>query len=332
MRGRLVLLSASVILLAVCAGALSLLRRDAAEKKNQAAKQAQAAPIPKEITLAGKLEAQHVIPVGAQVNGEIESFGAEPGQDVYEGQLLARISNRALEGARVNAYEAERNAQLKVESIQSKIIAARLEASRARAEASRSRDQFDRAQRIYQRQQVLHGAGATPQLTYEKAQREFESADGEYRSLDELARQAEDRVNGLTQELQAAKKTLDDKSKELEDVAGNLAAGEVHSPVTGIVIARNGEVGKQISPEEGKDLFQIAVDPGQLRLVLDPEPPVLKRIHAGQAALVIAADLTTEGMPGAVKEIQGNQAIVEFISSNSALRPGMTAQARINLE
>ena len=116
MRGRWILLSASVILLAVCAGALSLLRRDAEEKKNQSAKQTQAAPIPKETTLAGKVEAQHVVPVGVQVNGEIESFGAEPGQDVYEGQVLARISNQALEGARVNAYEAERNAQLKVES------------------------------------------------------------------------------------------------------------------------------------------------------------------------------------------------------------------------
>jgi hypothetical protein len=47
---------------------------------------------------------------------------------------------------------------------------------------------------------------------------------------------------------------------------------------------------------------------------------------------VIAADLTMEGMPGSVKEIKGNQAIVEFTSSNPALKPGMTAQARINLE
>lgn len=326
------LLPVSVILLTVCAGALALRYRDSAVGKNEPAKQAKTATPPNEISLTGKVEAQHIVPVGVPVNGDIESFGAEPGQDVYEGQLLARVSNQSLESARINAYEAERNAQLKVESIGSRIIAARLEASRARADASRSRDQFDRAQRLYQRQQVLHGAGATPRLAYEKAQREFESSEGEYRSLDELARQAEDRVAELTQELQGAKKILDDKSKELEDIAGNLAAGEVHSPVNGIVITRKGEVGKPISPEESKELFQIAVDPGQLRLVLDPEPTLRLRLHPGQPALVVAPELTSEGMTGAVKEIQGNRAIVEFTSSNPALRPGMTAQARIKLQ
>src|SRR5207237_10855597 len=118
--------------------------------------------------LRGKDQALTEVRVGAS-SGTIDSFFVDLGQDVSEGQLLAHISNQGLESAREEAVRIQQNAQEKVNAIESRIVAARLEASRSRADANRSRDQFERADKAYQRQQPLHRERATPWLAYEKS-------------------------------------------------------------------------------------------------------------------------------------------------------------------
>jgi HlyD family secretion protein len=58
---------------------------------------------------------------------------------------------------------------------------------------------------------------------------------------------------------------------------------------------------------------------------------MLKRLQPGQPALVIVADLGGEGIPAAVKSIEGNTVTVAFTSPNPVVKPGMTAQVRIKL-
>jgi multidrug resistance efflux pump len=330
MRGKWLLISGAVILAAVALGALSLLRRDAPRTETAVAS-VRPEPPATEISLPGTIRAQHVISVGVSVTGVIESFSVDVGQDVAEGQILARVASGGLETTREAAARAMEIAQTKVEQLDGRAIQARLEASRSRAEANRSRDEYERAKKAYQRQQVLQSAGATPRLVYERAQHDLETAQTEFEALDEVARQAGDRVTTLAQELQAARKSVDEKRQETDEATSSLAAAEVRSPATGIVVGRRGEAGQEIGPEEARELLQVAVDPSLLQVVVDPEPPVLARIHPGQPALVIIADVPG-GLTGTVKEIKGNQAIVEFISPNPAVKPGMTAQAKIKLE
>jgi HlyD family secretion protein len=328
MRGKWVLLSGTIILAAVAVGALSLMRREPAQVATPVVTHSE--PPAGEVSLQGTIQAQHVVPVGVAVAGEIESFELDVGQEVAEGQLLARIASRGLETMRELAARAVDNAQSKIDSMEGRILQARLEASRSRAEANRSRDQYERADKAAQRQRLLHGQGATPRLVYEKAQREFETAQNEFRGLDEIARQAEERVGTMTQEVQMAKTSLADKRRELDDAAASLAAAEVRSPVSGLMVGRRGQPGQSIGPEEASALVQIAVDLASLEVVLDPEPPVLARIRAGEPAVVFVADVQ-EGLSGTVKEIKGSQAIVEFVSPNPAVKPGMTAQVKIRL-
>ena len=331
MRGKWILVAGTAVLAAVAAGALSFLRQETPANESAAASQSPGAPSSNEVSLSGKIQAQHVATVRAQVNGEIESFLVDTGEQVYEGQLLARISNTALESALQLATEAVQRAQERVQKADSAIIAARLEASRARADATRARSEYDRTERLARRQEMLHREGATPRLAWEKSQREFETAQTEYRSLDELARQAEERVSQLIAEQQAARSQLEEKRADLEEASGDVQAAEVHAPVSGLVVARKGEVGERLGgDEESKVLFQIAGDLSALEVVLEPEPAVLQRISPGMPALVFVADLQ-EGLAGVVAEVRENQAIVEFKSPNPVVKPGMTAQVRINL-
>ncbi len=287
-------------------------------------------PLPDEISLSGTLRAREVVPVAAPVEGLLEQFLVETGQEVFEGQLLARIRNGGLEQAhQVAAADVER-LEARVRALESGFLNARLEASRARAEASRARAEFERAEKTFLRQQLLLNEGATPKLVFEKSRKEFDLARLESESLEELARQAENRVATLQKELETSRKLLEKHNQALEEAKQNLAAAEVHSPVNGIVLARNKQPGDPVGPEV-QDLFQIAADLSVLEVEVEPDPPVLERLQPGQPALVDVVEGPPGGMLGQIKEIANDKVLVEFPNPSAAVKPGLAAQVRFKL-
>ena len=92
-------LSVAAVLAGVGGGALSLRYRHPAAPQ----------PVPisgaavvanHEITLQGKIRPQHITSVSAPVNGLVETLLADVGQEVYAGQVLARVGAQGLESAR----------------------------------------------------------------------------------------------------------------------------------------------------------------------------------------------------------------------------------------
>jgi macrolide-specific efflux system membrane fusion protein len=327
MKGKGLLISGIAILALIAIGALSLL---IPERKQPDTASAQVQPTITEITAAAQLQAPTVINVPVPTTGKIEAFHAEPGEEVYEGQLLAEVRSGGIEDAQeVGTADLER-AQERVNSIESAIAAGRLEASRAAADASRVRADLDRASRFYQRQKMLLDEGATPKLTFEKAERDFKSVETESKNLDQLAKQAEERVDSLQRELDAAQKLLRDKADNLEALKESLAAGQVTSPVSGIIVGRRGELGEQVNPTV-TNLFQIATDLSVMEAVAEPSAVDLAQIKPGQEAYVALAESPDELLPGVVKKVEQGKVTVEFKNPNPAIKPGLTAQVRIKL-
>jgi multidrug resistance efflux pump len=269
--------------------------------------------------------------VGAQINGVIEAFLVDVGQDVYPGQVLARIGSQGLESSREAAASAVDHAQEQVNRVEAAVAGARLEQSRADAEAQRARFAMERAETAFSRQQLLVSQGATPRLVYEKAQREYDAAKIEFEMMDKAARATAERVQSVLQEVASAQKILAGENQRLQESQAAFEAADVHSPVDGLLVGRNGEVGKS-AQEFGDNLFQIATDMYALEVALEPEPPILKRIRPGQPALVLVPDLQSTGITGDVKEIKGTQVLVEFNSTIPAIRPGMVADVRLRLD
>lgn len=331
MRGKWLLFSGAAVLVAIAAGALSLLRRGPAPEARVVAPALSPPPFAgSEISLPGKIRAQKMVPVAVSIDGIVEFLSGEVGQEVYEGQLLAQIKNTGLEAAQQVATADAERAQTRLNTLEGNLIAARLEASRAHAEASRSQTDFERAEKVYARQQMLFNEGATPRVVFEKAQKEFELVQAEFRGLAAVARVADDRAASLQKEIDNARRVLAEKDQELETAQQNLAACEIHSPVDGIVVSRGKQSGDEVN-QDLKDLFQIAVELSSLEVVVEPEPPVLERIRPGQEAVIQVAEIPGEGLPGKVREIKSGQVVVEFVSPSPAVRPGLTAQVRIKL-
>jgi multidrug efflux pump subunit AcrA (membrane-fusion protein) len=286
----------------------------------------QTAPVaPKEVALQGRVEAVHTIPVGVRIAGEIDSFSADVGEDVYEGQILARISNQGLETGRDSAQRIVQNAEAKLSTLETTISAARLEAVRAHDDALRAREESTRAAKSYERQKMLHAAGATPRNTYEKSGTDFEAARSDADGTADLARRADEHIDALTKEYELTKKTLEDKRKELEEVQAALAATEVHAPAGGVVVARQGDIGKTITQQEAAALFRIATDISALEAIFTPEA----FMKVGDRVGITFNDIPGDALPAKIREMKNGEARAEFTSANPAIRPGMSCSVHI---
>ena len=113
--------------------------------------------------------------MGATVEGNIEAFLADVGDEVFQGQVLARIGAAGLESDREAAADAVEYAQDQVGKAEAGVNSARLEASRADADEPALAHAAGSGRQVYDRQKTLHTAGATPQV-FEKAQRDYEAA------------------------------------------------------------------------------------------------------------------------------------------------------------
>jgi len=331
-RGTWLLFAGVTILVAVAAGAIALWRQNSAKAapKQQVTTSAPAPFNGPEISLTGKIQAQKVVNVASPIDGAVESFAAEVGDDVYEGQLIARIKNVKIDLAAEGAGTELEQAQSRVQESEGAIIAARLEASRARADASRSRSEFDRADKAFQRQRLLFREGATPRLTFEKAETEYNSLKEESTAKDAVARQIEERVSSLNRDLDTFKRMLAQKTETAEDAKADLAAGDVHAPADGVVIARRGQPGEEVT-RQMVDLFRIATALSAMEIVVEPPPPALLRIKAGQAAVIRVAEMPDEPINGTVREVVGTSVIIDFTSPTPLIKPGLSAQVIIKL-
>jgi multidrug resistance efflux pump len=292
---------------------------------------AQQPPQIEEISLPASIKAAVVVAVPVPIEGKIELFQVEVGDEVYEGQMLAHIRSESLDAFRERAEADYIKAEDRVHSLESAVSSARLEASRASADASRVRNDYERASRAYQRQKMLLAEGATPRLTFEKAEKEFQALEAESKNLDSVATVAEERISNTQRDLDAARKLLENKTEDLDTAKERIGSGDVLSPVTGIVIGRRGQAGDDVHPSM-TDLFQIASDLSVMDAVADVSPAQLDRLKAGQPATVLIAEMGGEILQGKVAKIEDGKVIVEFPSPNPMIKPGLTAQIRINLK
>lgn len=318
------------VLLAAAGGAYTVWKRSAV-KPAPVVVQQQQLPAGAELSLQGKIEAREVISVQAPSDGTIEEYIVSVGEEVFEGQMLARIHNPALESRREVAKQDADKTQERVNVMESQLLAARLEASRSRAETSRLKEDYDRTERNFQRQGMLNREGATPRLVFERAKKEFETTKLEYDAASGRAKVAESRVAELLKDIEVTKKILEEKNDALEDADLKLQATQIHAPVDGIVISRKGEAGAEVRLGED-DIFRIGTDLGLLQMVVEADPTALARVRPGMPALIILAENAGEPLIAEVARIENGKIYVPFGSPDPSIKPGLTAQVRLKLD
>jgi HlyD family secretion protein len=259
------------------------------------------------VSATGTLEPEEVVDIGAQVAGQIESFGKDRdgktidyGSQVDAGSLLAHI-DESLYAADVAAADAQlKRANADLMQMQAKLLA---------------------AEQNWNRAQKLGPSDALSKSSYESYKAEFDVAKANVVVADAAIVQA-----------QAA----------LTRAQRNLDYCTIKSPVSGVVIDRRVNIGQTVvSSLNAPSLFLLAKDLNHMQVWVAVNEADVAKIHPGQAAAFSVDSYPGETFKGTVRKIRLNatmtQNIVTYIvevstdNSNGRLLPYLTANVHFEV-
>lgn len=253
------------------------------------------------VTATGTVEPTNKVELSSELSGTMGEVLVDYNDEVVAGQVLARLKTDQLEAA--------------VE-LEAATLAAR-QAAVHEAEATAAEREA-----ILKRAEELLAKNFTSTETFETAKAASE------RSAAALA---------------ATKANLDIASANLRIANSNLDKASIRSPINGVVLSRNVEPGQIVASSlSAPVLFTLAEDLTEMELQVDIDEADVGQISGGETAVFTVeafgdrkfdARITQLRLsPETVEGVVTYKAILSVDNSDRALRPGMTATARITVE
>jgi HlyD family secretion protein len=252
----------------------------------------------REVRATGHVEAVTTVQVGAEISGRISTVEVDYNDHVKIGQIMARFDRESLV-----AQQAQALASL----------------TAARASLEQAKTDRDHSARELARISTLHQSGT---LT-----------DADLDNADSAARLAQQRVAAADASL-AAQQAAFSVSRT------NLQHSIIYAPIDGIVITRNVDPGQTVaSVFQTPVLFTVAADLRKMRVIAAIDEADIGEVAVHQrASFTVNAypDRTFEGIvtevrnsPVIVQDVVTYGAVIEVENADFALKPGMTASARV---
>lgn len=262
------------------------------------------------VVASGTMEPLVRVPVISEVSGIISHVHVEAGDRVKRGQPLFELDRERLE-ARV----AERRAELQLREAQARYDLV----GRAEADLEQARREHARVERLKERD-VL-------------AQQALESSQHDLR-LAQIA------LNDSHAETAARAASVAQARESLRQAERDLENAIVRAPIEGIVIEREGEVGRAVADVTAMGGTTIAViaDDRRIRLVAEIDENDIAGVRPGQHADVTIDAFPGERFAGSVRKVSAAGVQTGSISNfeveiqldpDERLRVGMSADARV---
>lgn len=264
------------------------------------------------INATGTLEPDDVVDVGAQIAGEIQSFGPDPrdpsrpisyGSPVEQGTVLARLDD-ALYRARVDQAQAS-------------LDKAKADVEQAEAKRRQAERELERVRKLQNR-----GNGMVSAQEYDNALAADESA-----------------VAGLS----VARSAVKVAQANLEEAKINLGYTTIRSPVKGVILDRRVNIGQTVVASlNAPSLFLIAKDLGHMEIWASVNETDIGSIHEGQSVTFTVASFPHEQFPGKVAQIRLNASMTQSVvtytvvvnvdNADRRLLPYLTARLQFEVQ
>ena len=332
-----------LVLGVVVAGAAFRLRRAANATTEYFTAPVALGPLKRVINATGVVQTVVTVPVGSQVSGQVQELFADFNSVVKRGQLLAKLDPRNLESAVANSRAQLAAAQARVRSAEAetKTHAANLNSSRANLEGMRvARDnaklQLDRATELSQK-----GLQARNDLDTSKAN--YDSAVARYQQAAASLEQVEAQSASTEAQIAQARAGLQQSEADLERTVVNLEYANIFSPVDGVVISRDVDVGQTIAASmSAPTLFSIATDLSEMQVKASVDEADIGSISEDAKVMFTVDSYPNTPFDGKIAEIRLNPQTVQNVVTYSVilsiqnkelrLKPGMTASIRITVD
>jgi len=239
------------------------------------------------ISATGTLEPEEVVDIGAQVTGQILSFGKDIagkpidyGSQVEAGALLAKIDDSLYA---INQKQAEallQQAQSAVLAAEAGLLQSQAKLEQAEAQANQTAKDWIRAQKLGPSDSLARSAYDTYQSAYEAAKANVTAAQAT--------------CAASSAQIGTSKASVMQAQAAIQLANRNLGYCTISSPVKGIVIDRRVDVGQTVvSNMNASSLFLLAKDLKKMELWVAVNEADIGSIHTGQAV-----SFTVDAHPG----------------------------------
>jgi HlyD family secretion protein len=252
------------------------------------------------------------VQVGSQASGTISKLNADFNSRVHRGQVIAELDPSLFQGALLQAEADLQNARATLASSQADL---------AKAEAAAAQTKAD-----YARNAALVKDGVVSAQQFDVAKANADTNNAAVSAAQAQVKQAAAQVNLKAAAVQVAKTNLDHTI--------------IRSPIDGIVVARNVDVGQTVAASlQAPTLFNIAQDLTKMQVDTQTDESDVGNIRVGQEATFTVDAYPNQTFRGRVVQIRLNPTVVQnvvtydtvidFDNPEMKLFPGMTAYVTI---
>jgi HlyD family secretion protein len=295
------------------------------------------------VNATGVVQTVVTVQVGSQVSGQVMEIYADFNSVVKRGQLLAKLDTRNLEAQVLNAEASVAAAQARVRSSEAEIQTNQANQQSAKANLEAARVTRDNMLVLFNRGKELLAKGVASQNDFDSAKANYDSAAAKYdqakAALDQVTAQAASVVAQLDQ----VKAQAQQSQADLERARLNLEYCSVYSPVDGVVISRNVDVGQTIAASmQAPTLFTIANDLSRMQVNASVDEADIGNISSAEDVKFTVDAYPNESFRAKISEIRLSPQTVQNVvtysvilaidNSEMKLRPGMTANIIITVD
>ena len=292
------------------------------------------------VTASGTINPVITVLVGSQVSGTIMALNADFNSQVREGQVIAQIDPAIFEAqvdqGRANVLNAQANllnVQASLQNAQAGLKNAQANLEKAEVAVLDTRRTLDRNLELIVRKVIAQSALDTAQANYDSAVAQREASKAQVET-------ARSQIESAKAQIESAKAQIEQTRASLRVSETNLRYATIRSPVNGIVISRNVDVGQTVAASlQAPTLFTIAKDLTRMQVDTNVSEADIGRVTVGQEATFTVDAYPERTFPGRVLEIRNApttiqnvvtyDVVIQVSNQDFKLKPGMTANVSI---
>ncbi len=307
-----------------------------------------------EVSCSGTVNPVTTVKVGAEVSGKIRDLFVDFNSEVTEGQLIAQIDPESFEAAvrqgEADLKVAQANVLIRkaaVERAKAELESARSDFAASVAQTEKARVTVVDAKREFVRMKSLHESQSIPDRQLEQVETTYEQASAQHNLTEAQQEASKCTVNTREALLKMEIAQLSYSEAQVEHRKAALATAQIdlehssiRSPVNGVVISREVDVGQTVIARlQAPLLFVIAQDLRKMQIEASVDEADIGRIGVGHKAT-----FTVDAYPGRkftckvdqirkapleVQNVVTYKVVATADNPDLALLPGMTANVQI---
>jgi HlyD family secretion protein len=309
------------------------------------------------VNATGTINPITTVIVSSQLSGQVVEILADYNSQVKAGQVVARLNadqiRAKLDGSRADLAQMRANRQVQAAQIE-RVHAdtAKAHAAQADVEAQIARNEALLAdtERTFQRQSELKEKGFAAQAAFDTARAQRDAQKAAVASSHAQLTSAKAQITGLAADLRVAHANLAavtaqiaQREAAVRQIEVDLRNSEIRSPVSGVVVQRNVELGQTVAASlQAPTLFLIADDLHKMEIAASIDETDIGRVKPGQRVAFTVNAYPGRTFHGTVKQVRLSSqtvqnvviytTIVSVANPRLELMPGMTANLRIETD